>query len=143
MKGWHSRGYLPHFDGGEIYQFITLHLGDALPQTVIKRWKLELEHEKDKTVEILLLRRIQKYLDQGYGSCYLRQEKISEQVQESLLHFDTIRYRLIAWVVMPNHSHFLIMPINNWELSDIMQKYKSYTSHECNKALGRQARRLF
>jgi hypothetical protein len=23
-KGWYSRGYLPHFDGGQIPQFITL-----------------------------------------------------------------------------------------------------------------------
>jgi len=24
--GWHSRGYLPHFDGGELAQFITFRL---------------------------------------------------------------------------------------------------------------------
>jgi hypothetical protein len=35
-KGWHSRGYLPHFDGGEICQFISLHLGDALPRKVLQ-----------------------------------------------------------------------------------------------------------
>jgi hypothetical protein len=29
--GWHSRGYLPHFDGGELAQFITFRLHDALP----------------------------------------------------------------------------------------------------------------
>ena len=47
MKGWHSRGYLPHFDGGEILQFMTIHLGDALPQKVIESWKIEIEREKD------------------------------------------------------------------------------------------------
>ena len=30
--GWHSRGYLPHYDGGEVPQFITFRLGDSLPE---------------------------------------------------------------------------------------------------------------
>ena len=29
--GWHSRGYLPHFDGREIPQFITCRLADSVP----------------------------------------------------------------------------------------------------------------
>jgi hypothetical protein len=37
-SGWHHRNYLPHFDGGEMHwQFITIHLGDALPQNVIEK----------------------------------------------------------------------------------------------------------
>jgi len=47
LRGWHTRGYLPHFDGGEIVQFITIHLGDALPKVVIDRWKVELKNETD------------------------------------------------------------------------------------------------
>ena len=34
--GWHSRRYLPHFDGGEMLQMITYHLGDALPACVMQ-----------------------------------------------------------------------------------------------------------
>jgi putative transposase len=30
-KGWHSRGYLPHFDSQEIVQFVTYRLADSLP----------------------------------------------------------------------------------------------------------------
>src|SRR4051812_48599160 len=37
--GWHSRGYLPHFDAGEVFQSITFRLLDSMPQTVIERWK--------------------------------------------------------------------------------------------------------
>ena len=58
-KGWHSRGYLPHFEGGEILQFVTIHLGDALPKKVVDRWKLELEHEKDEDGARELFRRIE------------------------------------------------------------------------------------
>jgi hypothetical protein len=34
--GWHSRGYLPHFDGIAIPQFITIHLADSLPTKVLQ-----------------------------------------------------------------------------------------------------------
>jgi hypothetical protein len=30
--GWHSRGYLPHFDAAEITQNVTFRLADSLPQ---------------------------------------------------------------------------------------------------------------
>ena len=118
-------------------QFITLHLGDALPQKVLERWKLELEHEDDEEKVKQLYLKTENYLDQGYGACYLKKDEIAEQVKESLQHFDKIRYRLISWVIMPNHIHFLIMPINNFSLSVIMQRFKSYTAHESNRLLGR------
>ncbi|HEX7722891.1 MAG TPA: hypothetical protein VF397_12080 [Pyrinomonadaceae bacterium] len=34
--GWHSRGYLPHFDAAEITQTVTFRLADSLPQTVLE-----------------------------------------------------------------------------------------------------------
>jgi REP element-mobilizing transposase RayT len=139
-KGWHSRGYLPHFDGGEICQFITLHLGDSLPQKVWLRWKTELEQEKDENAKIILYQRFENYLDEGYGACFLKDERIAAQVQESLFYHDASRYKLISWVVMPNHTHFLIKPINDCEISEIMQKFKSFTAHEANKTLLRSGR---
>ena len=33
-KGWHSRGYLPHFDSAETVQFVTFRLADSLPRAV-------------------------------------------------------------------------------------------------------------
>jgi hypothetical protein len=52
--GWHSRGSLPHFDGGEIAQTVTFRLADSLPQFVPERWKRELEREtRDNTESIL------------------------------------------------------------------------------------------
>ncbi|MGI8641552.1 MAG: REP-associated tyrosine transposase [Pyrinomonadaceae bacterium] len=139
-QGWHSRGYLPHFDGNEICQFITLHLGDALPQKIIERWKLELAHEKDERAKIELYKRTEKYLDQGYGKCYLKMEEIAAPVQKSLLHFDTARYNLIAWVIMPNHIHFLLKPIEPHTLSGIMHSIKSYTALTANRFLQRSGR---
>jgi len=135
--GWHSRGYLPHYDGGEIPQFITFRLGDSLPQTVLDKWRIELQKETGIDIDAALRRRIEAYLDQGYGTCYLKDERVAMMVQNSLLFHDRQRYRLSAWVVMPNHLHFLATPCAGVELSDIQHSLKSYTAHEANKILGR------
>ena len=60
-SGWNTRGYLPHFDGFAIPQFITLNLVDAIPLKVIDRWKKELEHLNSKEEQILMQRRIDAY----------------------------------------------------------------------------------
>ena len=63
--GWHSRGYLPHFDGIQIPQFITFRLADSMPRKVVLRWQNELKLIQDQQQKLLLRRRVEKYLDQG------------------------------------------------------------------------------
>ncbi|HEV7643657.1 MAG TPA: transposase [Pyrinomonadaceae bacterium] len=58
-------------------------------------------------------------------------------VQESLLFGDDKKYRLLSWVVMPNHIHFLMVPIYPHTLSEIHHSVKSYTANEANKLLNR------
>ena len=136
--GWHSRGYLPHFDGGEIPQFITFRLADSLPQELLHKWRHELGAEPDVGDDAALRKRIELYLDQGYGKCYLSDSRIAEIVQNSFLFFDRERYRLSAWVVMPNHVHMLLTPCAGQELSAILQSLKSYTANEANKIAKRK-----
>jgi len=76
-------------------------------------------------------------LDQGYGAAFLKVPQVARMVQNSLLKFDGIRYRLFSWVVMPNHVHSLLTRFDQYELSDILHSLKSYTSHEANKILHR------
>jgi len=83
--GWHSRGYLPHFDGGEIPQFITFRLFDSVPDAVLKRWLRELDVEKSKTDRITLQKGIDKYLDQGYGGAFLKDRRIAERFEAETL----------------------------------------------------------
>ena len=136
-SGWNTRGYLPHFDGAAIPQFITLKLADAIPLKVIDRWKAELEHLNSKEEQILMQRRIDAYLDQGYGSCYLKDPTIAAMVEESLLDRDGIDYNLSAWVVMPNHTHSLLRRFEHKEIKDIMDAHKGYTAHKANEYLNR------
>lgn len=41
-RGWHKRGYLPHFDRAGVVQGITFRLHDSVPEHVIASWKREL-----------------------------------------------------------------------------------------------------
>lgn len=144
IKGWHQRGYLPHYDGGEIWQFVTVHLSDALPSNIIWLWQQELKINqvkqiKDEAADLELRRKVERYLDKGIGSCFLSNECIAKLTQNSLLHFGSIRYDLAAWVIMPNHLHFLIKPFPGIELSGILHSIKSYTASEANRILKRKA----
>src|SRR5712692_5179423 len=131
--GWHSRGYLPHFDAAEITQNVTFRLADSLPQAVLERWKSEIRADSETGADSALRLRIEHYLDQGYGGCALRDARIATVVQESLLHFDGERYRLLAWVVMPNHVHLLLEMVHGYSLSSIVHSWKSFTAKEANK----------
>jgi REP element-mobilizing transposase RayT len=136
--GWRSRGYLPHFDGGEIPQAITFRLYDSVPKSVLEGWQEELARERARGVEGILRRRIERYLDQGYGSSYLKEPRIASLIQGALLHFDSTHYRLAAWAVMPNHVHLLATPCDGHPLSRILHSIKSYTASEANRLLNRK-----
>jgi len=68
--------------------------------------------------------------DAGHGSCFLRKPAIAGMVQESLLTFDSQRYRLLAWVVMPNHVHVLFQPMNGWTVAKIVAAWKKFTARK-------------
>ncbi|MEO5860376.1 MAG: transposase [Pyrinomonadaceae bacterium] len=129
----HSRGYLPHFDVYASTQFVSFRLADSMPQDVLKKWKAELASGEITGIE--LRKKIERYLDSGYGSCALRDPRIANLLRETFLKWDGERYELIAWVIMPNHVHILIRLLGKNLLSGIMHSIKSYTAHEANKML--------
>ena len=133
--GWYNRGYIPHFEGGKIPQFFTFRLCDSLPASVVEQWRNEFATTDEG--KIRFRKNVERYLDRGYGSCFLRDERVATLVQNSLLFHHDQKYRLSAWVIMPNHIHFLATPLENIELSQIAHSIKSFTAHEANKLLKR------
>lgn len=129
MKGWHSRGYLPHFDSPEIIQFVTFRLTDSLPAEAIERMRLEADGLSDSDRDF--------FLDAGAGSCWLRRPDIAEIVEQTLLHFDGQRYRLLAWTIMPNHVHVLIESLDSNSLGVIISSWKRFSARAANRFLGR------
>lgn len=140
---WYSRGYFPHFDGEGVTQHVCFHLFDSLPQSLLPQWseKLRVTHAAGalETTETSRewRRRIHDALDRGYGSCFLRDDRLAKIVEDSLLRFDGERYTLHAWCVMPNHVHTLFTPLRKFKMSKIVHSWKSFTALECNKVLGR------
>jgi REP element-mobilizing transposase RayT len=135
--GWYDRGYIPHFDGGQVSQFLTFRLFDSLPESVIQDWR-EKTSRLGEGGKAIFRKNVENYLDKGSGSCFLRDERVAKLTEDSLLFHHTRKYDLVAWVIMPNHIHFLATPLENAELSAIAHSIKSYTAHEANKVLGRQ-----
>ncbi|MCC6451700.1 MAG: transposase [Acidobacteria bacterium] len=135
---WHSRGYLPHFDQDGFTQFVTFRLADSVPQLVLDRWHTELKSGEISDAGVR--RRIEYYLDQNYGESWLRAPEIANILQETLLKWDGERYRLISWVIMPNHGHILFSPFEGHRVSDIMHSIKSFTAHFANDLLKRKGR---
>ena len=126
LRGWYSRGYLPHFDTAHFLQSVTYRLADSLPQTKLAELKEELEHLPENLREIERRKRIEGWLDAGMGCCALAHPAVARYVQDSFLHFHGERYHLHAWCIMPNHVHVLLEPVTN--LATIVKGWKSYTA---------------
>ena len=115
QKGWHSRGYLPHFDGWDVSQHVVFRLFDSAPPT---------EQEGDDV------------LDRHLGSCFMRDPTCARIVAEALQsHSD--HYALQAWCVMPNHVHALIATKADSPLGQIVHFWKSVTRRRINEHLAR------
>ena len=124
-RKWYSRGYLPHCDRTGLLQSITFRLADSLPQEVLKQLELEVACVVEDRRELHRRKLIEKYMDSGLGCCALKHPAVADIVQNSFFAFDGVKYRLIAWCIMPNHVHVLIEPLI--ELGKIVQSWKSFT----------------
>ena len=79
-------------------------------------------------------------LDRGLGECHLRDPRVAKMVEDALLYFDTERYRLLCWCLMPNHVHTMIETYPDHPLDKITHSWKSYTSKEANEILNRSGK---
>jgi putative transposase len=127
-KGWFERGYLPHFDGGAVVQAITFRLADSLPHDVYK-------HLLSMSDDVEQRKLMQRLIDEGRGHCVLRIAENAEIVANALNYFDGDRYRLLAWVIMPNHVHAMIEQIEGHRLDKIVHSWKSFTAKVINRRL--------
>src|SRR5213082_444303 len=140
---------LPHWRQTGAAYFVTFRLADAVPATLLREWKEELKtwlkfHPEpwDSRTRHEYQRRFQEsreeWLDRGHGSCLLREESAAKIVAGALKHFQGMRYLLDAFVVMPNHVHALLSPLNGHSLSEILHSWKSFTGKELKRRGGEQ-----
>ena len=134
-----SRNRLPHWHQDGATCFVTFRLGDSIPAGVLKEWREEkerwlLDYPKPWSSEIEaeyhrhFSTRIDRYLDEGHGSCLLADRANTEVVAEAFRHFNGSRYLLHGWVIMPNHVHLLLTLGEADTLARIVASWKRFTA---------------
>ena len=133
FRGWHERGYLPHFDATRITQIVTFNLADSFPVERRREWERFLNLPEPD----LRRRQLEEWLDRGFGACWLRRNEIAEIVEAELLERHKNDYELRAWTIMPNHVHLVV---DVWEtpLSQLIRTWKGRTAVKCNQVLQRR-----
>lgn len=126
IRAWYSRGYLPHRDEINFTQFITFRLADSVAQECLRQFEKEVMDLALAEQQLERRRQIEKWLDQSAGCCALQQIDAARCVQQILLHKDGEAYRMLAWVIMLNHVHVVIEPLQ--ELGKIVQAWKSVSA---------------
>jgi REP element-mobilizing transposase RayT len=128
------RRRLPHqdLDGHPIFITVCLHgsLSSAGCTAIQKRREelqtlqkpdtqndSEWEHHKQK----LLFAFVDNLLDGESPVRYLEDDRQAEIVQGAFLHFAGERYKLLAFVVMPSHHHWLFLPNEQWAIEAVKQ----------------------
>ena len=124
-------------------QHITFHLADSLPHKAIARMENELCFMEDKAKSTERMKRIQNLLDSGLGACVLRRTSCAKIMEEALQFHDGDRYRLLSWVVMPNHVHAMIEQKSGTSLPTIVQTWKRHTSRQINRLSGKTGEPLW
>ncbi len=112
----------------------------------VAQTEAEWQHHKQK----LLFAFVDHLLDHDPPVDHLKDDVQAEIVQNAFLHFANDRYRLLAFVVMPSHHHWLFLPNDDWATAAVKraeskgEKYRtpreiishsiqSYTATMCNR----------
>ncbi len=135
-RGFHKRGYLPHFDEPGLFQSITFRLIDSISPQKMKI--LRHEYLTDDSPDYF--ETLDAELDQNHGKCWLQQSEIARLVEDALHHYEGEIYRLMAWVIMPHHVHCLIHHLEGYALADIVRNWKARSGVRANKLLGRSGK---
>ncbi|HEX4079931.1 MAG TPA: transposase [Rhizomicrobium sp.] len=111
-------------------QTVTYRLADSLPRSIYDKVIA------DAVDDAARRRHLDATIDEGRGACLLRDPRHAAIVREAFEHFDGERYRLIAWVVMPNHVHVTVEQIYGFPIGDVIHAWKSFTAKAINKCRG-------
>jgi REP element-mobilizing transposase RayT len=128
-KGWHSRGYLPHFDSPECLQHLVFRTAGSLPRHIANEISGTAEQRRKIYDELL---------DQSPLDHVLISKNAADIMVETLLYHHEKKYRLVAWCVMPNHVHVLIETQQGFRLGDIVREWKTFSALHINLSLERK-----
>ena len=137
---------------------MNFRLAGSLPTEIIERLKAETEQLEQKLLEVtnpderLKLRDLEqrklfgKWDDALHstkqGPFYLREDRVTEIVVNSIRYHDGEWFDVEAFCIMPNHVHLVITPYEKSETSDysltqIMHNIKRNSAKQANQILDR------
>jgi hypothetical protein len=157
MDGLFRRRHLPHWDVHDATYFVTVCLYGSIPAAGLRQlqaFRHELDHrsrpesidegEWELRKDKLVFAKLDELLDNRPAVRHLENADLASIVRDAMYHFADSRYRLICFVIMPSHFHWVFHPMPEWcdtlppgrtPREVIMQSLKSYTAKECNKLL--------
>ena len=157
---FHHSGFLPHLQQAGCTYFVTFRLHDSVPVGRIQQWRMErkqwllargidqelpnwaqrlksLSAVEQSMFERHFASKLFEELDRGFGEKYLARPNVRDVVAEAIEFFGGERLLVGDYVVMPNHVHALLTPINGHELTSILHSIKSWTANKINSMLDR------
>ena len=143
-----TRNHLPHWEQPGVPYFVTFRMADSIPQELMRnlyqerdRWIARhpppLRAEDEAEYHRLFSTRIDAWMDEGRGSCALRDPELRQLVEAAFQFGQGDRYDLLAWVIMPNHVHVAFVLHAAWTLEQVLHGWKLHTARQLNLRLGR------
>ncbi len=140
---------IPHWNQSDCVQFVTFRLADSLPQSKLQEYRQKRDewlktHPKpwDSSVQEdydnIFVAVIDRWIDAGYGECILIDKRVRDILEDAIMHSDSIKYDIYAFVIMPNHVHVLMTPREGNTVQGIVGAWKRISSHGINTLLGRR-----
>ncbi len=134
---FHYGPNLPHLDKPDLMHFVTFRLHDSLPTVVLLQIARELEEVPLEERQKEEYKKMEYWLNQGRGSCLLKQIDCAELLKNVLFYNNGVHYILIAGVIMGNHVHLLVKIREYRALEKIIQEWKKFSALAINKHLNR------
>ena len=152
------RRNLPHIQPRGATFLVNFRLVGSLPIEVAERLRAEAEQLEKKLLTITdrkekqllgdrnqrkLFRKWEDELHKGQtGPVWLKDERIAEIVADSILYHDGDWFDVLAYCILPNHVHLVLIPyessdIADYSLTKIMHNIKRNSANHANKILGR------
>lgn len=135
---------LPHWRQKGATYFVTFNLDDALPANkknelaaMRREWERRFPPPRDENTWTeyakTVFRKVEKWMDAGYGNCWFRRPEYANELHRSILHFHGERYDIGCFVIMANHCHLVMKPSDDFELEDEVGSIKNVTAIFVNK----------
>ncbi len=145
IQEFHNR--LPHWHLENAACFITFRLADSLPAALLAEWRREREQwlsgnpkpwspATESAYHKQFSSRIDRMLDAGHGSCLLALPENAEIAADTLSRRNQTDYLLHSHVIMPNHVHVLVSPLEGKSLSSAIAGWKRFSATRIHKASG-------